>query len=262
MLFLNSEEKTRMERETGIIFLTLQGKGDLNLIDEEAIFGLGRALKEIEGDTDVRAVVLEGFGEKAFSAGVDVRIMKEFLPQNAERFIRSLHSVMSSIMKLPYPVIASIKGPCLGGGLEFALACDIRVAANDALFGLPEIRVGIPSVIEASLLPRIIGWGKARELILTGETIKAQEAYQLGLVNCVVPQEKLREECVRIARRFVNLSPFILGIQKDILNKWLELGHEQAIEYSIKAFATCFTTPHPREGMEAFLQKKEPCYPA
>ena len=255
------EERAKIEKKNRIGFVVFQGKGNLNLIDEELVRGLSGALKEIEKDPEVRVVVLEGYGERAFSAGVDIQLMKEASPLDAEKFVRSLHSVIGSIMKLSRPVIAAIKGSCLGGSLELAMACDIRIAADDAFFALPEIRVGIPSVIEASLLPRLIGWGRARELILTGETIGAQEAYQLGLVNRVVPRDRLEEETLSMAEKFVNLSPFTMGIQKDIFNKWLELGHEHAAEYSIKTLAMCFTSPHPREGMEAFLQKREPRYP-
>ncbi|NQU16136.1 MAG: enoyl-CoA hydratase/isomerase family protein [Desulfobacteraceae bacterium] len=246
--------------EDSIVHVTFRGKGELNLLDRELIVELDEALEKLEVGSGQRVVILKGYGEKAFSAGVDVGKMKEFSPAEAEGFILCLHSVMRRIMRLPQPVIAAIVGPCLGGALELAMACDIRVAAENALFGLPEIRVGIPSVIEASLLHLMIGLGRARELILTGDTIDAKEAWRLGLVSRPVRLEQLDQETMKMARRFLRLSPLILSTQKDILDKWLNLGEEEGARYSAKAFALCFATNHPREGMEAFLQKRHPKY--
>jgi enoyl-CoA hydratase len=253
-------ERISVKLKESVAHVTFQGRGELNLLDQDLILELDGALEALDGREGHRVVVLRGYGEKAFSAGVDVRKMKAFSLQEAEGFILSLHSVMRRIMRLPQPVIASIVGPCLGGALELAMACDLRVASEDALFGLPEIRVGIPSVIEASLLHLVIGLGKARELILTGDTIDAREAWRLGLVSRLAPGERLREETLKMARPFLRLSPFILARQKDIIDKWLNLGQKQGAQYSAKAFALCFATHHPREGMEAFLEKREPVY--
>jgi enoyl-CoA hydratase len=144
--------------------------------------------------------------------------------------------------------------------MELVMACDLRIAADDSLFGLPEIRVGVPSVIEASLLSKFIGLGKARELILTGDIIDVDQADRLGLVNRVVPRDSLVKETRDMAARLLGLSPMIISVQKDIMDKWLNLSEEQGAEYSAKAFALCFATSHPREAMEAFLEKREPRY--
>ena len=255
-----TEERIKVVMEDSVALIIFQGRGELNLLDRELMLELGETLEALKASFRQRIVVLRGYGERAFSAGVDVRKMKEFTPTEAEDFILCLHSVMRRIMTLPQPVIASVVGPCLGGALELALACDLRIADENAFFGLPEIRVGIPSVIEASLLHRFIGLGRARELILTGDTIDAKEAWRLGLVNRLVPREKLEEETMKIAKRFLRLSPLILSAQKDIFDKWLNLGEEEGAQYSAKAFALCFATHHPREGMEAFLEKREPSY--
>lgn len=253
-------ERVEVKIEESIALVTLQGRGELNLLQRELILELGRTFEDLERRPEVRAIVMRGHGERAFSAGVDVQEMKAFSPPEAEGFIRALHSVMRKITTLPQPVIASIMGPCMGGAMELAMACDMRILAEDALFGLPEIRVGIPSVIEASLLLRMVGLGKARELILTGDLVDAQEAWRLGLATRVVPRERLQEESLKAARGFLTLSPLVVGVQKDILDKWLNLGDEQGAEYSIEAFALCFATNHPREGMDAFLEKREPIY--
>ncbi|MEE9556201.1 MAG: enoyl-CoA hydratase-related protein [Candidatus Adiutricales bacterium] len=253
-----SEDLVKIEIKNNIGFLSLNGIRDLNLLHKDLVLELARVLKDINGDPAVRVLVMKGNGERAFSGGVDVRKMKEFSPWEAEDFIRALHTAMKLIMTLNQPVIASVFGPCLGGAMEIVMAADMVIAAEDALFGLPEIRVGVPSVIEASLLPQVIGLSRARELILTGDIITASEAFRLGLVNRVVSRDMLEEETLKKAQQFLRLSPKILSVQKDIIDKWQNLGQDQSAEYSIKAFALCFTTGHPREAMEAFLAKREP----
>jgi enoyl-CoA hydratase len=255
------ERTIAVAKKDYVTTVTFRGRKDLNILDGGVVTRLGAAIGRLGNDPMTRVVVLRGSGGRAFSAGVDVRVMKEFTPVTMEKFIRSLHSVMMNVMSISHPVIASINGPCLGGAFELVMACDMRIAADDAIFGLPEIKVGIPSVIEASLLARFIGWGRATELILTGDTIDAQEAARIGLVNRVVSKKNLAGATMKVARGLSLLSPYALGVQKDILRKWLELGHEQGAEYSMKALALCFDTPVPREGMEAFLQKREARYP-
>jgi len=226
-----------------ITFLTLRGRGRLNLLGQSSFHDLTEALDLVRGDRRARVVVLTGAGETAFSAGVDLNEMKELQPPEAESFIRALHLATRGLLTLPLPAIAAVRGPCLGGALELALSCDLRIVAEDALLGLPEVKVGVPSVIEASLLPRTIGLGRARAMVLTGETVSAQEALQIGLVDQVVPGEQLQQAAVKAARGFLGMSPYALAVQKDVVAKWLELGEDAAAEYSITAFAHCFATP-------------------
>ena len=244
--------------QEGITFLTLSGRGPLNLLGRRSFLALTEDLDRVLGDRQARVVILTGAGETAFSAGVDLNEMKELQPAEAESFIRSLHQATRGLLTLPVPAIAAVRGPCLGGALELALSCDLRIVAEDALLGLPEVKVGVPSVIEASLLPRTIGLGRARAMVLTGETVTAQEALQIGLVDQVVPVEYLQQAAFTAARGFLGMSPNALSVQKDVVAKWLDLGEEAAAEYSIKAFASCFATPDPREAMTAFLEKREP----
>ena len=184
--------------------------------------------------------------------------MKDLTPVTAEAFIRSLHRAARSLLDAPLPVVAAIRGPCLGGALELALAADIRIAASDAIMGLPEVRVGLPSVIEASLLPPTIGLGRARRMLLTGETIDAAEAWRIGLVDEVVEPEELHDAATAMARQFQGMARPVLAAQKDIVARWLELGEADAAEYTIKAFALGFATPYPNEAMTAFLEKQAP----
>ena len=156
------------------------------------------------------------------------------------------------------PVIAAIKGPCLGGALELILACDIRIATEGAIMGLPEVQVGIPSVIEASLLPPTVGLGRARRLLLTGETVNAAEALAMGLVDIVVPEDSLMNKAHEIADQFLGMSRDVLASQKDIITKWLELGEEDSAKFTIQEFSRIFNTSAPHEGMSAFLEKRKP----
>jgi len=252
-----SAEPIEVKIEDEIAFLIFKGNRDLNLLHPDLVLDMARAIEALGNNPDVRVLIIRGHGERAFSGGVDVHKMKSLSPIKAERFIRSLHGLMRKIMTLRQPVIASVQGPCLGGAMELVMACDLRIAADDSLFGLPEIRVGIPSVIEASLLSKFIGLSKARELILTGDIIDAPEAEKLGLINKVVSRENLEKETRIMAARLLNLSPHILSVQKDIMDKWLNLSEEQGAEYSAKAFALCFATEDQKEGMKAFMEKRK-----
>ena len=236
----------------------LAGRGPLNLLGKKSFLALKAELDRLDQDRSVRAVILTGTGDRAFSAGVDLHEMKDLDPADAESFIKALHGPARKLLTMAIPAIAAIRGPCLGGALELVLACDIRIATEDAVLGLPEVRVGIPSVIEASLLPPTIGLGRARRLLLTGETVDAPEALAMGLVDRVVPAESLMATAHETASQFLGMSRDVLASQKDIVAKWLELGEEESAEFTIKEFARIFATPDPHEGMSAFLEKRAP----
>ena len=247
-----------LNKREAIATLEIEGRSGLNLLGPSVFLALSRRIDECCEDKDVRAIVLRGAGDRAFSAGVDLHEMKDLAPMEAETFIRTLHLAARKLLTNSLPVVASIHGPCLGGALELALACDIRIASEDAVFGLPEVKVGLPSVIEASLLPRTVGLGRARALILTGDTIDAEEALRIGLVDRVVSRDALDSTVSDTVSGFRDMSRYILGTQKEIVATWLEMGEEEAAEYSIKSFALCFATQHPKEAMTAFLEKRPP----
>ena len=242
----------------GVVVTKLVGRGPLNLLGRESILGLKAELDRLHQDPGARALILTGSGDRAFSAGVDLREMRDLDPASAEAFITALHEPARKLLTMAIPAVAAIRGPCLGGALELVLACDIRIAAEDAVLGLPEVRVGIPSVIEASLLPPTIGLGRARRLLLTGETVDASEALSMGLVDRVVPAGSLMPKAHETANGFLGMSRDVLASQKEIIAKWLELGEEESAEFTIKEFARIFTTQAPHEGMSAFLEKRAP----
>ena len=241
-----------------IATLSIAGRTDLNLLGPGVFHELAAHIDQCAADPTLRAVILRGAGDRAFSAGVDLHAMKDLQPLDAEQFIRILHRAARKLLHTPLPVIAAVRGPCLGGALELALACDLRIASDDAVFGLPEVRVGLPSVIEASLLPPTIGLGRARRLLLTGETVAADAALEIGLVDQIAPAADLDAAAHAAAGQFIGMSRHILGVQKQITAQWLESDAEAAAEYSIKAFALCFATPYPNEAMTAFLEKRPP----
>ena len=250
---------TDIERTVpGVVVMRLDGRGPLNLLGRGSFLALSAELDRVHKDPSARVVILTGSGGRAFSAGVDLHEMKDLDADGAKTFITSLHGPARKLLTMAVPAIAAIRGPCLGGALELALACDIRIAAEGAVLGLPEVRVGIPSVIEASLLPPTIGLGRARRLLLTGDTVDASEALGMGLVDRIVPAASLMQEAHATANAFLGMSREVLASQKEIVAKWLELGEEASAEFTIKEFGRLFTTPIPKEGMSAFLEKRAP----
>ena len=242
----------------GIEFVQIGGRGPLNIMGRATFTQLSARLDELEANPKTRAIIISGAGDGVFSAGMDLLEMKDLTPTSAESLIRLLHQVARKLLTMAVPAIAAIRGPCLGGALELALACDIRVAGEDALLGLPEVRVGIPSVIEASLLPKTIGLGRARHLLLTGNTVKAQEAFEMGLVDRVVPPSGVTKAATEVAEGFLEISRDVLTSQKDIVTKWLEASEEESAEFSIQEFIRRFKTSQPKEAMEAYLEKRPP----
>ena len=234
-----------MVEQNSVAVTKLDGRGPLNLLGLEAFHSLNDELDRLDQDRSVRAMILTGSGDRAFSAGVDLHQMKDLNPMEAESFIIALHGPARKLLTMAIPAVAAIRGPCLGGALELILACDIRIAGEGAIFGLPEVQVGIPSVIEASLLPPTIGLGRARRLLLTGETVDACEALAMGLVDRVVPVDQLMTVAHETAGTFMGMSRNVLASQKDIVANWLELGEEESAAFTIKEFVRIFTTPVP-----------------
>lgn len=229
----------------------------LNLFDLDLIAALREAFTGLAADAGVRVAVL-GSGGRAFSAGMNVHVLRDLGVPGARRLITALHEAIARVHQAPFPVVAAIDGPCLGAGFELALACDLRVASSRARFGLPEVRVGVPSVIEAALLPGLVGPGRAAELLLTGEAVGAEEALAWGLVNRAVPPEALREAAAALVERILAGGPTAIRLQKELMIRWRSTDLASAIAYGLNAFAVTFATDEPREGARAFLDKRPP----
>lgn len=228
----------------------------LNILNSELIGQLTAAVNSLAGNERLRVVVLRGAGDRAFIGGADINEMAGLDRQSARAFISLLHEACVALRDLPVPVIARIDGYCLGAGLEIAASCDLRVASDQSTFGMPEVRVGIPSVIEAALLPRLIGWGKASELIYTGEPISAAEALDCGLVERVVPRDLLDQAVARWAEAIIRAGPGAVRLQKALMREWERLPLGQAIERGIESFGKAYDTDEPGRMMQQFLNQR------
>ncbi|SSW67210.1 enoyl-CoA hydratase [Achromobacter veterisilvae] len=241
---------------SGIATLTMQDAGVLNILSTPVIDGLREALAQLRDDDAVRVLVLRGASDRAFVAGADIAEMAALDEQKARTFISNLRDLCNAVRHFPVPVIARIPGWCLGGGLEFALACDLRISADDAQFGMPEVKVGIPSVIHAALMPPLIGAANSAWMLLTGDLIDARRARDWGLVNAAVPRADLDAAVRKLAEGFAALGPAALRQQKKLLRRWETMSVDQAIEDSVAEFGAAFNTGEPQKFMNEFLESK------
>ena len=248
------------DKEKGIVKLTINRPEVRNALNTATRQDIRNAIEEIEKDGDVRVVIITGAGEKAFISGADITAFKDATPIMMEESASTLgQQLLSDIENLSVPVIAMINGFCLGGGQELAMCCDIRIASENAKFGQPEVNVGIfPGAGGTQRLPRLIGWGKAKELIYTGRIIDATEAERIGLVDKVVPLEKLEEEVNQLAETIASKSPLIIKLAKKAINKGMYTDLAAGLAYEKANFALCFATEDHTEGVTAFLEKRKP----
>lgn len=248
---------TFQDRPDGrIARVVIDNQAKLNVLNSTLAAALEAAFRHLAEDPSLRAVILAGAGTRALIGGADIREMAGLNPVTARAFITQLHNVCGAIRALPVPVIARMQGYCLGGGLEIAAACDMRIASDDAVMGMPEVRVGIPSVIEAALLPPLIGWGRTRRLLLTGETFGAEKALAWGMVEEVVPVAELDTAIDRLLTDLLAGAPRAIRLQKSLIAQWEERGISGAIAAGIDCFAEAWTTPEPAERMAHFLASK------
>ena len=239
----------------GIATVTIRHAGPLNVLGTPAITDLRRALEQLSAHEGLRVVVLRGSGERAFVAGADIKEMGALTQETARTFIDGLRGLCEAARRCPAPVIARLPGWALGAGLELAAACDLRVASHRAQFGMPEVKVGIPSIIHAALLPRLIGQARAGWLLLTGENIDAAQALNWGLIDVVVPPDRLDEEVARLARHLAGLGPQALRQQKRLLREWQECELDSAIARGVDEFASAYATGEPARFMAPFMKR-------
>jgi len=246
----------RVERRGRCAWVWLD-RPPLNLIVPEMIEGLGSVFGELTEDPEVGAAVLTGSG-RATTAGVQLQFLRDLTARQAKAFIVTLHEAIHAIHAAPFPTVCMMNGPCLGGGFELAMACDLRTAATGARMGLPEIRVGLPSVIEAALLARLIGPTRAAECLLTGESIPAEQALAWGLVNRVAPATELEQVTAALIAPILDCAPSAVRLQKELMIRWRNTDLPTAVAYGINAFAQAYATDEPREAIRAFLDKRTP----
>src|SRR4029077_19234115 len=246
-----------IDRDTrGVVRLTICNAGTLNILGSAVINGVREGLQALARERQLRVLVIAGQSEKSMIGGADIKELAKLDQASAEKFITGLRDLCEAVRAFPSPVIARMPGWCLGGGLEVAAACDFRIAAHDAKFGMPEVRVGIPSVIHAALLPRLIGWGRARWLLMTAETIDASTALAWGLVDAVAPQGGLDAAVEHTLAALLECAPEALRTQKALLRQWEELPLTESVNLSIGVFGKSFLTDEPKRLMQGFIERK------
>ncbi|MFQ5910831.1 MAG: enoyl-CoA hydratase-related protein [Thermoplasmata archaeon] len=238
--------------------ITIDRPDALNALNSDVLAQLKVSMEQVKADDDICVVIITGSGDKAFVAGADIKEMLGKTPLEMRNFTILGHEVMSSIAKIERPVIAAVNGYALGGGLELALACDIRIASENAKLGVPEVKLGIfPGFGGTQRLTKIVGKGRAAELVFTGKMIGAKEAESIGLVNEVVPLEELAREVDALAQTIAKNGPIGVRLAKSAINRALETGLDEGLAYERELVSLAFSTEDKEEGMKAFLEKRE-----
>lgn len=244
----------RDDRQDGAVaFVTIDREAKLNALDIDTMEQFASVMESLARDDALRCLVLTGAGERAFVAGADIEELAQIIfPAEARSFIGRVHACCDAVRNFPAPVIARINGHALGAGLELAASCDLRIAAENATFGMPEVKLGIPSVVEAALLPGLIGWGRAREMMLFGETFDADAAHQMGLVEAVVPRHQLDETIEHYVGALFAAGREAIKLQKALIRRWETLPLREAILAGVDVFGQAFATEEPGEAMRAW----------
>jgi enoyl-CoA hydratase/carnithine racemase len=252
-------EVVRETREGGIVaHVVYDNSRRLNVVGPASLDDLAATFRDLAKEPQLRVVVFSGAGGKAFIGGADIYHMAGMkTAEDARAFITRIHLLCQAIRECPVPVICRMEGYTLGGGLEVAAACDFRIAADSAAFGMPEVNVGIPSVVEAALLPRLLGWGRTSWLLMTGQNIGAQKALEWGLVETVVKPRDLDAAIERDVAAIVAAAPKAVRAQKSLMRRWEALPLDEAIRTGIEAFAQSATTGEHTERMTAFVNRKK-----
>jgi len=242
----------------GIATITFNRPEVLNALNSDLLKEFSHALDEITADEDVRGLILTGAGEKSFIAGADIREFPTFNALKAKSFSEMGHSLMNKLQELPIPVIAAVNGFALGGGCEIAMACDFIYASENAMFGLPEITLGIiPGFGGTQRLSRLIGMSMAKEMIFTGKMISADVAKGIGMVNKVCPLEKLMDEVITTTKTIASKGKVSVRAAKQAINNGVNIDLSTGCRIEIDAFALCFTSLDAKEGALAFLEKRK-----
>lgn len=246
------------EVQGAVAVLTIDRPKALNALNPDVLADLKAAFEGIDQNT-VRCVVLTGAGDKSFVAGADIGSMSTMTKAEGEAFGKLGNDIFLMIESFPLPVIAAVNGFALGGGCELAMSCDIRICSDNAMFGQPEVGLGItPGFGGTQRLPRIVGLGMAKQLLYTARNIDANEALRIGLVNAVVPQAELMDTAVKMANTIAKNAPIAVRACKKAVNEGMQVSIDKAVEIEEKLFGDCFETHDQVEGMACFLSREKP----
>ncbi|MGA2224640.1 MAG: short-chain-enoyl-CoA hydratase [Syntrophobacteraceae bacterium] len=255
---MSNYENILFEKENGIGIVTINRPKVLNALNAGTILELDRLFDEIARDDSIHAVIVTGSGEKAFVAGADIAEMASMSAIEGRNWGKLAQAVFNKLENLPQPVIAAVNGFALGGGCELAMACDIRIASEKAKFGQPEVTLGIiPGFAGTQRLPRLVGKGRAKELLFSGGMIDAAEAHRIGLANKVVTPEELIAAARDMAGIIMSRGPVAVRLCKAAVNEGLDMDLESGMAYEAEVFGLCFATADQKEGMSAFLGKRK-----
>ncbi len=247
-----------VELQGAVAVLTIDRPKALNALNPEVLADLKAAFEGIDQNA-VRCVVLTGAGEKSFVAGADIGSMSTMTKAEGEAFGKLGNDIFLMIESFPLPVIAAVNGFALGGGCELAMSCDIRICSDNAMFGQPEVGLGItPGFGGTQRLPRIVGLGMAKQLLYTARNIDAAEALRIGLVNAVVPQAELMDTALKMANNVAKNAPIAVRACKQAVNEGMQVSIDKAVEIEEKLFGGCFETHDQVEGMACFLSREKP----
>ena len=258
---MSQYENVTVEREEGIGQITVNRPDALNALNHVTLIELREALEELRVDPGVKALVLTGAGSKAFVAGADIKELMDLDPMGAKDVSRLGQEIFNEVETYPKPVIAAVNGFCLGGGCELALACHMRIASENARLGQPEVKLGlIPGYGGTQRLPRLIGKGRALEILLSGEMITAQVALEIGLVNRVVPAEELLSTCRALAAKITENGPLAVQYCIEAVNAGLEMPLNEGLALESTYFGLASATEDMKEGTLAFVEKRKPLF--
>ncbi|MFK7967366.1 MAG: enoyl-CoA hydratase [Burkholderiaceae bacterium] len=241
-----------LSEPASIATLSIERAHKSNALNLETMAAFVAAVQQAGQDASVRALVVTGAGDKAFVGGADISQMADLDAPKAREFITSVHHCCDAVRQFGAPVIARINGVAFGAGLELAAACDLRVAAEDAVLGMPEVKLGIPSVVEAALLPGLIGWGKTREILMLGDSFSAQEALSWGLLNKVVPRAELDVAVNDWLTSLLANGPASVRLQKALISRWEQVALPEAVSAGIDTFASAWRSDEPAAMMKAW----------
>jgi enoyl-CoA hydratase len=244
-----------VRRHGGVATVSINNAARLNCLGRAQIIAFIDAVTTLGDDPDLRVLIVTGEGDRAFMGGANLHELAELNPPRARDFLTLIHRMCKVLRDLPVPVIARVNGFCLGAGLEVMAACDMHIASDNAVFGMPEVKIGLPSVVEAALLPQLIGWGRTKLLLYTGDNIDARTALEWGLVEKVVPAAELDSALDRWVESIVESGPKAIRLQKDLIREWEALPVNDAIEAGIRCMYRAYQSDEPTRMVDEALQR-------
>ncbi len=244
-----------VQHDGGVATIAINNPARLNCLGTAQITAFIAAVEALADDPALRVLIVTGVGERSFMGGANLLELGALNPPRARDFLTLIHRMCKVLRDLPVPVIARVNGFCLGAGLEVMAACDMHIASDTAVFGMPEVKIGLPSVVEAALLPQLIGWGRAKLLIYTGENIDARTALDWGLVEKVVPPAQLDAALGEWVRSIVESGPRAIRLQKELIREWEALPVSDAIEAGIRSMYRAYQTEEPTRMVNAAIQR-------